>query len=381
MTTNTAPSPPEDALAPDPEESAEEAGLRYVTDTDGGVSRRRAGKGWAFFDADGRRITDEKRIAWFKRLAIPPAWTDVWICPDKRGHLQATGRDARGRKVYRYHPRWREVREDAKYGRMLAFARALPMIRKRVEEDLARPGLPREKVLAAVVALLERTRIRVGNEEYARDNRSFGLTTLRDRHARIKGGRVTFQFKGKSGKEHAIELADRRLARIVERCQDIPGQQLFQYVGDDGERRGIASDDVNAYLHEIAGERFTAKDFRTWAGTVLAAMALQEFREFDSEAEAKKNVVRAIESVAEKLGNTPAVSRASYVHPQVIDAYLEGDLLREAREEADRKLTEDLDELTAEEAAVYALLRQRLSEEERRAERRERRQRRRPKAA
>ncbi|HEU5324772.1 MAG TPA: DNA topoisomerase IB [Candidatus Limnocylindria bacterium] len=381
MTTNTAPSPPEDALVPDPEESAEEAGLRYVTDTDGGVSRRRAGMGWAFFDADGRRITDEKRIAWFKRLAIPPAWTDVWICPDKRGHLQATGRDARGRKVYRYHPRWREVREDAKYGRMLAFARALPMIRKRVEEDLARPGLPREKVLAAVVALLERTRIRVGNEEYARDNRSFGLTTLRDRHARIKGGRVTFQFKGKSGKEHAIELADRRLARIVERCQDIPGQQLFQYVGDDGERRGIASDDVNAYLHEIAGERFTAKDFRTWAGTVLAAMALQEFREFDSEAEAKKNVVRAIESVAEKLGNTPAVSRASYVHPQVIDAYLEGDLLREAREEADRKLTEDLDELTAEEAAVYALLRQRLSEEERRAERRERRQRRRPKAA
>ena len=381
MTTNTAPSPPEDALVPDPEESAEEAGLRYVTDTDSGVSRRRAGKGWAFFDADGRRITDEKRIAWFKRLAIPPAWTDVWICPDKRGHLQATGRDARGRKVYRYHPRWREVREDAKYGRMLAFARALPMIRKRVEEDLARPGLPREKVLAAVVALLERTRIRVGNEEYARDNRSFGLTTLRDRHARIKGGRVTFQFKGKSGKEHAIELADRRLARIVERCQDIPGQQLFQYVGDDGERRGIASDDVNAYLHEIAGERFTAKDFRTWAGTVLAAMALQEFREFDSEAEAKKNVVRAIESVAEKLGNTPAVSRASYVHPQVIDAYLEGDLLREAREEADRKLTEDLDELTAEEAAVSALLRQRLSEEERRAERRERRQRRRPKAA
>jgi DNA topoisomerase-1 len=363
-----------DAVAvPDPEESAEEAGLRYVTDTERGVTRRRAGKGWAFYNADGSRITDEKRIAWFRRLAIPPAWTHVWICPDRRGHLQATGRDAKGRKVYRYHPRWREVREEAKYGRMLAFARALPQIRKRVEEDLARPGLPREKVLAAVVALLERTRIRVGNEEYARDNRSFGLTTLRDRHARITGGKVTFQFKGKSGKEHAIELADRRLARIVGRCQDIPGQQLFQYLGDDGERHGIASDDVNAYLHEIAGEHFTAKDFRTWAGTVLAAMALQEFREFDSAAEAKKNVVRAIESVAEKLGNTPAVSRASYVHPQVIDAYLEGDLLREARREADRKLTEELDELTAEEAAVYALLRQRLSEEERRAERRERR--------
>lgn len=370
-------SEPEDASVPHPEESAEEAGLRYVTDGERGVTRRRVGKGWAFYEPDGSRITNPERIAWFKRLAIPPAWTDVWICPDRRGHLQATGRDARGRKVYRYHPRWREVREEAKYGRMLAFARALPRIRKRVEEDLARPGLPRERVLAAVVALLERTRIRVGNEEYARDNRSFGLTTLRDRHARIRGGRITFQFKGKSGKAHAIELADRRLARIVERCQDIPGQQLFQYVGDDGERHGIASDDVNAYLHEISGERFTAKDFRTWAGTVLAALALAEFREFDSEAEAKSNVVRAIESVAEKLGNTPAVSRASYVHPQVIDAYLEGDLLRQAREEADRRLTQDLDELSAEEAAVYALLRQRLSEEERRAERRGRRRRRR----
>jgi DNA topoisomerase I len=356
----------------DPRASAEEAGLRYVNDAGPGVTRRRAGRRWAYYDSSGERITDPDRIAWFDRLAIPPAWTDVWICPVKRGHIQATARDAKGRKVYRYHPRWREVREELKYDRMIAFARALPKIRARVEEDLRRTGLPREKVLAAVVALLERTRIRVGNEEYARDNRSFGLTTLRDRHARIRGGTVTFAFKGKSGKEHEVELADRRLARIVARCQDLPGQQLFQYVDEDGQRRGIASDDVNAYLREITGQDFTAKDFRTWAGTVLAAMALQEFREFDSEAQAKKNVVRAIEAVAEKLGNTPAVSRKSYVHPQVIDAYLEGELIREAREEADRRLKEDIGDLSPEEAAVFALLRQRLAEEERRTARRRR---------
>jgi DNA topoisomerase-1 len=356
----------------DPQASAEEAGLRYVTDDAPGVTRRRAGRGWTYHGPDGTRITDAKRIAWFNRLAIPPAWTEVWICPDRRGHLQATGRDAKGRKVYRYHPRWREVREEAKYGRMLAFARALPAMRQRVAEDLGRPGLQRQKVLAAVVALLERTRIRVGNEEYARDNRSFGLTTLRDRHARIKGGRMTFAFTGKAGKDHEVELADRRHAKIDARCQDLPGQQLFQYVDDEGVRRGVASEDVNAYLREITGKDFSAKDFRTWAGTVLAAMALQEFQEFDSAAEAKKNVVRAIETVAEKLGNTPAVSKASYVHPHVIDAYLEGDLIREARKEADRKLTDELADLTPEEAAVFALLRQRLAEEERRAARRSR---------
>jgi len=357
----------------DPEASAEGVGLRYVTDAEPGVTRRRAGKGWMFHGVDGRRITDKKRIAWFKRLAIPPAWTDVWICPDRRGHLQATGRDARGRKVYRYHPRWREARDELKYDRLLAFALALPKIRDRVERDLRRDGLPREKVLAAVIALLERTRIRVGNEEYARENRSFGLTTLRDRHATIRGGRLTFAFKGKSGREHAVEVADRRLARIVARCQDLPGQQLFQYVDDAGQRQAIASDDVNDYLREVSGQEFTAKDFRTWAGTVIAAMALQEFKDFDTEAEAKKNVVRAIEAVAEKLGNTPAVSRASYVHPRIIDAYLEGDLLRQTREEADRALTERIGQLRPEEAAVLALLRQRLADEERRVARRRRR--------
>jgi DNA topoisomerase I len=344
--------------------------LRFVSDVMPGIGRRRVGRHFSYLSPDGTPLRDPDAVRRIKALAIPPAWTDVWICPDRRGHLQATGRDARGRKVYRYHPRWREVRDEAKYGRMLAFARALPKIRQRVQEDLALPDLPREKVLAAVVALLERTRIRVGNEEYARDNKSFGLTTLRTRHARIKGGQMTFAFKGKSGKEHQVDVADRRLARIVARCQELPGQQLFQYVDEDGERRGVASDDVNDYLREVTGETFSAKDFRTWAGTVLAAMALQEFREFDSEADAKRNVVRAIETVAEKLGNTPAVSRASYVHPQVIDAYLEGDLLQQVREEADRKLRQDLAELTPEEAAVFALLRNRLADEERRARRR-----------
>jgi DNA topoisomerase-1 len=349
-----------------PEESAEDAGLLYVSDKGPGIRRRRAGRGFTYTGPDGKRLTDTAHLAWIKRLAIPPAWTNVWICPIRRGHIQATGRDARGRKVYRYHPRWREVRDEAKYERMLAFADALPAIRRRVARDLERPGLPREKVLAAVVSLLERTRIRVGNEEYARENRSFGLTTLRDRHARVNGSGVVFTFKGKGGRKHEVELADRRLARIVARCQDLPGQLLFAYVGDDGERRSVASDDVNAYLREITGQDFTAKDFRTWAGTVLAAWALAELESFDSEAQAKRNVVRAIERVAEGLGNTPAVSRKSYVHPTVIDAYLDGDVVRSIKEEAEHRLADDLAKLGPEEAAVLALLRQRLAAEERR---------------
>jgi DNA topoisomerase-1 len=364
---------PEPAVVVDPQESAAEAGLLYVDDSRPGIRRRRAGKGFSYVDErSGEPVRDPERLAWIKRLAIPPAWTDVWICPNPKGHLQATARDARGRKVYRYHPDWRRVRDEVKYERMLAFARALPSIRQRVEEDLARPGLPREKVLAAVVHLLERTRVRVGNEEYAQQNRSFGLTTLRNRHARVRGGTVTFKFTGKAGREHRVELADRRLTRIVTRCQELPGQQLFQYIDDEGETRAVTSDDVNAYLREITGRDFTAKDFRTWAGTVLAAMALKEFSEFDSAAQAKRNVVRAIERVAEHLGNTPAVSRSSYVHPVVIDAYLDGDVVREAREEAERQLKDELADLSSEEAAVLAFLRERLKAEERRRERSDR---------
>jgi DNA topoisomerase-1 len=294
---------------------------------------------------------------------IPPAWTDVWIAPHANGHIQATGRDARGRKQYRYHPRWRAVRDETKYGRMMAFAAALPRIRARVEADLARPGLPREKVLATVVRLLETTLIRVGNEEYARANRSFGLTTMRDRHVAVSGRSVRFGFRGKSGIRHTIDLNDRRLARVVKRCRDLPGQELFQYLDDDGRPQSIDSADVNAYLREVTGDDFTAKDFRTWAGTVLAALALREFESFDSQTQAKKNVLRAIERVSERLGNTPTVCRKCYVHPEVINAYLDGSMLETLKQIADREMAESLHDLRPEEAAVLALLRQRLAQE------------------
>ena len=347
----------------DPEASAEEAGLLYVTDLDAGVRRRRAGRGFAYVDSAGVTIRDPKRLAWFKRLAIPPAWTDVWICASKRGHLQATGRDARGRKVYRYHPRWRQVRDDFKFEHMIAFARALPAIRKRVAADLRRDGLPREKVLAAVVRLLERTRIRVGNEEYARENRSFGLTTLRDRHVAVSGSKVVFTFKGKSGREHTVPFTDRRLAPIVKRCQALPGQVLFQYLDEEGKRRTLSSDDVNAYLKEITGEDFTAKDFRTWAGTVVAARELAGLAAADSETAAKKDIVRAIERVGESLGNTPKVSRNSYIHPAVTEAYLEGEVIRVVRAAGSRR--RGTSALTREEAALLALLRRRAAGEKR----------------
>ena len=349
----------------DPEASAEEAGLRYVTDTGPGIRRRRAGKGWTYVGPDGKRIADADRIAWISRLAIPPAWTDVWICPIRRGHIQATGRDSRGRKVYRYHPRWREVRDQAKYGRLVEFARALPRIRRRAERDLRRRGLPREKVLALVVRLLEETLIRVGNDEYARENRSYGLSTMRDRHVDVRGESITFSFRGKSGKDHEIGLRDRRLARLVKQCQEIPGQELFQYYDDDGRRVDVTSGDVNEYLREISGDDFTAKDFRTWAGTVAAAMALQEFLEIDDEAGRKKAVVSAIEDVAEQLGNTPTVCRACYVHPEVIDRYLDGTMV-DALSRRARGIGRGAHALRAEEAAVLGLLQARLARERRR---------------
>ena len=272
-------------------------------------------------------MRDGETLTRIRSLAIPPAWRDVWICLDPEGHLQATGRDARGRKQYRYHPRWREVRDGNKYQRMIAFGRTLPLIRRRVGKDLARQGLPREKILATVVRLLEVTLIRVGNEEYAKTNDSFGLATMRDRHVRVNGSAVRFQFRGKSGIVHAVDLEDRRLARIVRRSRDLPGYELFQYLDDAGEPRTIDAVDVNAYLKMIAGNEFTAKDFRTWAGTVLAARALREFPPFASQAQAKRNVLRAIDIVARRLGNTRAVCRKCYVHPDVVNAYLEGRLV------------------------------------------------------
>ena len=349
----------------DPEASAEEAGLRYVTDRRPGIRRRRAGKGWSYIGVDGERITDPDRIAWFKRLAIPPAWTAVWICPIKRGHIQATGRDARGRKVYRYHPRWRTVRDEAKYGRLIEFARALPRIRRRTDRDLRRRGFPREKVLALVVRLLEETLIRVGNDEYARDNGSYGLSTLRDRHVETSGSELRFTFKGKSGREHAVPVRDRRLANLVRQVQELPGQELFQYVDDDDRRQSIDSGDVNEYLREISGQEFTAKDFRTWAGTVAASMALQDYRRIDGEAGRKRAVVRAIESVAEQLGNTPAVCRACYVHPDVLASYMDGTLVDALTERA-RRVGRGAHALRPEEAAVLGLLQARLAREQRR---------------
>src|SRR5258706_2580698 len=310
-----------------PTQSARAAGLRHVTDTQPGIRRRAGGTGFRYADAQGRAVRDAETLARIRSLAIPPAWTDVWICAEERGHLQASGRDARGRKQHRYHPRWREVRDETKSDRMTAFAAALATIRRRTKLDLARSGLPREKVLAAVVQLLEKTLIRVGNEEYARANGSFGLTTLHNRHVNVRGARLTFRFRGKSGRDHDVGLEDPRLAAVVRRCRDLPGQELFGYVDEAGEIHPIGSADVNDYLREVTGQDFTAKDFRTWAGTVLALRALQQHQKFDSVAEGKRNVAAAIESVAQTLGNTKAVCRKSYVHPALVDAYLDGDLM------------------------------------------------------
>jgi DNA topoisomerase I len=340
--------------------AARAAGLRYVNDAMPGILRRRDGDSVRYVDADGAEVRDEATLARIKSLAIPPAWTDVWICARDNGHLQATGRDARGRKQYRYHPRWRAVRDEVKYERMISFGKALPSIRKAVDEALRLPGLPREKVLATVVYLLQVTMMRIGNEEYARTNKSFGLTTLRNRHVRVDGSEVEFKFRGKSGVYHAVRVADRRLARIIQRARELPGQELFQYVDDDGKPHAVDSADVNDYLRSITGEDYTAKDFRTWSGTVLAALALQEFEKFDSEAQAKKNIVRAIETVAERLGNTPTICRKCYVHPAIIDAYLDGTVLQALRERTEQSLVEDLHALQPEEAAVMALLQERL---------------------
>jgi DNA topoisomerase-1 len=340
--------------------AARAARLRHVNDDDPGITRRRRGERFVYDGPDGRRVRDAETLVRIRALAIPPAWTDVWICPIPNGHIQATGRDARGRKQYRYHARWREVRDENKYDRMIEVGEALPGIRERVDNDLGRSGLPREKVLAAVVRLLELTFLRVGNEEYARLNRSFGLTTLRDRHVAIEGSRIGFRFRGKSGKVHESDIRDRRLARIVRACQDLPGQTLFQYVDDAGERQTIGSDDVNAYLREVSGEDITAKDFRTWAGTVLAFRALCALDPAASDTDAKRNLVAAIKEVAGQLGNTPAVCRKSYVHPDVIEAYLDGDLGAELAAAAEASGQPGPGTDPDEEAAVLELLRRRV---------------------
>ncbi len=353
---------PEDQPA-DPAAIAREAGLRYVSDTAPGIRRRRVGEQFEYIAPTGEQIEDEQTLRRIRSLAIPPAWTDVWICPSPKGHVQATGRDARGRKQYRYHPRWREVRDEAKYERVMAFAEALPRIRQQVEEDLARPGLLREKVLAVVVRLLESTRIRVGNEEYARQNRSYGLTTLRNRHVEVNGAKLEFHFRGKGGKLHRVGVRDRRLARVIRHLQELPGQELFQYVDESGQRHSIQSDDVNAYLRVISGQDFTAKDFRTWAGTVLTALAFVAVGAFESQTQARRQVVRAIEIVAARLGNTPAVCRKCYVHPGVIESYLDGTLLASLCNRVNEVAAEQAGALSGDEARVLELLRGRLARE------------------
>jgi DNA topoisomerase I len=339
-------------------QQAREQGLRYVSDARPGYTRRRFGKHFAYFDSTGERIRDEDEIVRIRKLAIPPAYRNVWICPLKNGHIQATALDAKGRKQYRYHPEWRAARDATKFNHILAFGEALPRIRATVSQHMAQRGLSRDRVLATVVALLEKTLIRVGNDEYARKNQSYGLTTLRDEHVEVAGSTLRFRFKGKSGKEWNLKLSDRRIARVVAACADIEGQELFKYVDEEGRVRDVTSGDVNAYLREISGQPFTAKDFRTWTGTVLAAMALRGFDAYDTQTQAKRNIVAAIETVSKRLGNTPSVCRKCYVHPEILNAYLDGDLLAQIEAAIDNRLDED--GLNADERCVLYFLKGRL---------------------
>ena len=360
MANQSSPSATNDPASP--QVAAKLAGLRHVSDSRPGVTRVRESAGFTYRHPDGSRVTDEETLARIRKLAIPPAYESVWICPLPNGHLQAVGRDARGRKQYRYHPHWRVVRDEGKYGKMLLFGKALPKIRAQVERDLGRPGLPREKVVAAIVRLLETTLMRVGNEEYAKTNKSYGLTTLRNRHVKVDGSSVIhFGFRGKHGTVHSIDLRDKRLASVVRRCQELPGQELFQYLDDTGSPRSIGSEDVNEYLRAITNADITAKDFRTWAATNLAALALRELENFDSDAKAKRNVVQAVEAVSKMLGNTPAICRKCYIHPAVFNGYLDGSLLQALKKRANEKLANPKSGLKAEEAAVMGFLSRQLA--------------------
>lgn len=337
------------------QQAARAAGLWYVTDEAPGISRKRAGKGYSYVGLDGKPIRDRDVRRRIKGLAIPPSWTDVWICPRPDGHIQATGRDLKGRKQYRYHSKYRAIRDETKFDRMLLFSQLLPKVRARVERDLSRDGLPREKVLATVVRLLEKTLIRVGNDEYAKENRSFGLTTMRRRHVEVTGSKLRFEFRGKSGVQQTVAITDRRIAKIVQHCQTLPGQELFKYLDDNGKRQDVDSGDINEYLREITGHDVTAKDFRTWAGTMHAATTLRSIGPAKTQREAKANVVRAIDKVAERLGNTRAVCRGYYVHPKIIEAYLNGSIVAEAPA-VDPKRRRDKAALRRDELAVLEFL-------------------------
>jgi len=345
-------------------ESAEAAGLRYVTDAAPGIRSQRRGRGFVYFAIDGQVIRDKAELERIRKLVIPPRWTNVWICPIPSGHLQVTARDARGRKQYRYHPTYRAVRDETKFGRMIAFSDILPLIRERVERDVALPELARDKVLATVVWLLERNLIRVGNDEYARDNGSFGLTTLRRRHVTVSGAKLRFEFRGKSGVPHSVAITDRRIARVVQRCQELPGQELFQYLDDEGRRQSVDAGDINEYLRRITGRQVTAKDFRTWAGTTLAAASLRELGKFKTEKQAKANIVAAIDQISKRLGNTRAVCRKYYIHPVILEAYFEGVTIPPTPGDARQLRTSGRPAaLRRDELAVIELLRQRSKAE------------------
>jgi DNA topoisomerase-1 len=345
----------------DPRDAAEIAGLIYVSDASSGIRRRKVGKGFTYLSPSGAKVIDAAVLARIRKLAVPPAWSDVWICPKASGHIQATGRDARGRKQYRYHASFREIRDATKFDHMMEFAASLGAIRARIAEHMSLRGLPREKVLATIVHLLEHTLIRVGNDGYAKQNQSYGLTTLRDQHVKADGGALRFRFKGKSGKQWNLRLSDRRVVKIIRALQELPGQDLFQYVDDEGEVRDVSSADVNAYLKEITGGDITAKDFRTWHGTVLAAIALQDLQSFESQAAAKKNLKSAIEQVASRLGNTPTICRKCYIHPEILTSYFNGQLELNVRGRVEAELRENPGDLKPDEAAVLTLLESRFN--------------------
>jgi Topoisomerase IB len=340
----------------EPVEAAEEAGLRYVSENQPGYTRKAKNDGFEYLDTEGKAVRDEQRLLRIKQLAIPPAWTDVWISPSVNGHIQATGRDARNRKQYIYHERWREIRDENKYERIVSFGKTLPKIRRSVSKDLSVPGLPRNKVLAAIVQLLELSFIRVGNEEYARENKSFGLTTMQDRHVDVKGSKMRFRFRGKSGIKHDVDITDRRIAKIILKLQDLPGQELFQYIDENEDVCDITSQDVNDYLREITGEDFTAKDFRTWAGTVMAAIALTVAGDFETKKQAKTNIKNAIRAVAKILRNTPAICRKCYIHPAVLEAYLNGNLIEGLKKRTGEELEKETIDLRSGEAALLKFL-------------------------
>lgn len=339
----------------EPRHSARRARLRYTSDLEPGIQREVENKAFIYKYPNGKIVHNKKVLERIRKLVIPPAWTKVWICMDHNGHLQATGRDSRGRKQYRYHPKWAAVRDENKFSRIVAFGRKIPSIRKRIQEHLSLPGLPREKVLATVLQLLEKSLIRVGNLEYAKTNNSYGLTTLKNNHVKVNGSVLKFTFRGKGGKEYVVGVKNARIARVVKRCQEISGQQLFQYI-EDGEKKSVTSTDVNDYLRSIAGEEFSAKDFRTWAGTVQAAVELQTFEEFESETQGKKNIVEAIRRVSQNLGNTPAICRKCYIHPYILESYstgeMNGQLKCKPQEESDIESTS----LSPQERAVLAFL-------------------------